>query len=87
MVVIRLARGGRKKSPFYHVVATDKRSARNGRFIERLGYYNPKARGQAIPLHLETDRIQYWISQGAVPSDRVAHLLGQYQPAAKAEGK
>lgn len=77
-VVIRLTRGGAKKRPFYHIVAADSRSARDGRYIERLGYYNPIATGQEIPLFLEQDRIQYWTQQGAIPSDRVANLLKQF---------
>ena len=85
MVVIRLSRGGSKKSPFYHVVATDKRSPRNGRFLERLGYYNPMARGQAVALHLQVERIRYWISQGAMPSARVAYLIDHYKAPAPAE--
>ena len=75
MVVIRLSRTGAKKAPFYHLVATDKRSRRDGRFIERLGYFNPMAQGQAIRLELNQERIQYWLEQGAQPSDRVKTLL------------
>ena len=77
-VVIRLTRGGAKKRPFYHIVAADSRNPRDGRYIERLGYYNPIATGQEIPLFLEQDRIQYWTQQGAQPSDRVANLLKQF---------
>lgn len=75
MVVIRLSVGGSKKRPFYNIVVTDSRNARDGRFIERVGYYNPKSRGAEIKLHLEKERIQYWTSQGAKASDRVAFLL------------
>ncbi|MBA3980610.1 MAG: 30S ribosomal protein S16 [Alcanivorax sp.] len=75
MVVIRLARGGSKKRPFYHVVVTDSRNARDGRFIERLGYFNPIARGGEIPLKLELERIDHWLGQGATPSDRVKSLI------------
>jgi len=75
MVVIRLARGGSKKRPFYHVVAADKRNARDGRNIEQLGYFNPVCKGQEIRLHLDMDRINYWLGQGAQPSDRVASLI------------
>ncbi len=74
-VVIRLTRGGAKKRPFYHIVATDSRNPRDGRYIERLGYYNPIAQGQEIPLFLNQERISYWTGQGAQPSDRVASLL------------
>jgi len=75
MVVIRLSRGGTKKRPFYYIVASDKRRARDGRYIEQLGYYNPMAKGQEVPLHLLRERAAYWISQGAQPSERVQHLL------------
>ena len=75
MVVIRLARGGAKKRPFYHIVATDKRNARDGRNIERLGYFNPVAMGKEIRLHMDMDRVNYWLSQGAQTSDKVANLI------------
>jgi small subunit ribosomal protein S16 len=74
MVIIRLARGGVKKRPFYRVVVADRRFARDGRFIERVGYFNPVARGQEKALDLKKDRIDYWVSQGAKMSDRVAFL-------------
>lgn len=79
MVVIRLARGGAKKSPFYQVVAADKRRARDSRFIERLGYFNPIARGSAVALDLNQERVDYWISQGAQPSERVAKLIKEFK--------
>ncbi|HSW69840.1 MAG TPA: 30S ribosomal protein S16 [Gammaproteobacteria bacterium] len=79
MVVIRLSRGGAKKRPFYHVVVADKRRARDGRCIERVGYFNPIACGKDIRLHLNNERIQYWISQGAQPSDRVQQLLETFE--------
>lgn len=75
MVTIRLSRGGAKKRPFYHLVVTDSRSARDGRSIETVGYFNPIASGKDIKLHLENDRIEYWISKGAQMSERVAHLV------------
>ena len=75
MVVIRLARGGAKKKPFYHVVAADRRNPRDGRYIERLGYFNPLARGQESRLELQEERVNYWIKQGAQPSERVMSLL------------
>lgn len=75
MVKIRLARGGAKKRPFYHIVVTDSRSARDGRSIETVGYFNPIASGKDIKLHLENERIQYWIGTGAQLSERVAHLI------------
>lgn len=75
MVVIRLARRGSKKNPFYHIVVTDKRNPRDGRFIECVGYYNPMARGQNIRLQIERDRIAHWFNQGAQTSLRVQHLI------------
>ena len=75
MVSIRLARGGSKKRPFYHVVVSDSRSPRDGRYIERIGFFNPKARGQEEGLRLDDSRIDYWISKGAQPSERVANLM------------
>jgi len=75
MVTIRLARGGSKKRPFYHLTVTDSRSARNGRFIERVGFFNPVARGAEEKLRVDTVRLQHWVSQGAQLSDRVASLV------------
>lgn len=75
MVVIRLARGGSKKRPFYHISVADQRNARDGRFIERLGFFNPVARGQEERLRVDLERVAYWTGRGAQPSDRVAMLL------------
>jgi small subunit ribosomal protein S16 len=75
MVVIRLSRGGAKKRPFYHIVVADRRRARDGRCIERIGYFNPIAAGKEIGLHLNQERAQYWISKGAQPSERVQKLI------------
>jgi small subunit ribosomal protein S16 len=75
MVVIRLARGGAKKRPFYHVVVTDKRNKRDGRYIQRVGYYNPLAKGQEKTLNLDLESINSWISKGAQPSERVSKLI------------
>lgn len=75
MVTIRLSRGGSKKRPFYHLTVTDSRKSRDGRFIERVGFFNPIARGQEERLRIDNERIEYWLSQGAQPSDRVAKLL------------
>jgi len=75
MVTIRLARGGAKKRPFYHVVVTDSRNRRDGRYIERLGFFNPGAVGQEVRLKIDTERTQHWVSKGARTSDRVASLL------------
>ena len=77
MLTIRLARSGAKKRPFYHVSVADSRMPRDGRFVERVGYYNPIASGQEIRLELDIERIDYWIGQGAQPSDRVLNLLKQ----------
>ena len=75
MVTIRLARGGAKNQPFYHVVVTDSRNSRDGRYIERLGFFNPMARGGEERLRLNGERIDYWRSVGAQLSDRVAKLI------------
>jgi small subunit ribosomal protein S16 len=75
MVSIRLARGGSKKRPFYHVVVSDSRCARDGRYIERVGFYNPLARGQEQALRIDESRIDYWVSKGAQLSERVANLV------------
>ncbi|MBB1485296.1 30S ribosomal protein S16 [Oceanospirillum sediminis] len=75
MVTIRLARGGSKKRPFYHLTVTNSRSARNGRFLERVGFFNPQARGQEERLRVDLERVEYWTGQGATVSDRVAKLL------------
>lgn len=84
MVKIRLARGGAKKRPFYHIVVTDSRSARNGRNIERVGYYNPVATGGEQRVVIEDERVKYWVSNGAQMSDKVAALYKDYQKAAAA---
>ena len=75
MVKIRLSRGGAKGRPFYHVVVTDQRSARDGRSIERVGFYNPTAAGKDKRLELNVARVQEWVSKGAQLSDKVASLL------------
>ncbi|MAN50870.1 MULTISPECIES: 30S ribosomal protein S16 [Marinimicrobium] len=75
MVTIRLSRGGSKKRPFYHLSVTDSRSARNGRYIERVGFFNPIARGQEERLRIDNERVEYWVGQGAQLSERVASLL------------
>lgn len=82
MVVIRLARGGAKKRPFYHIVATDRRNARDGRYIERLGYFNPIASGEEKRLLMDRERVKHWIEKGAQPSQRVAALLAEWDKAA-----
>jgi small subunit ribosomal protein S16 len=77
MVSIRLSRTGAKKRPFYHIVVTDSRNARDGRYIERLGFYNPIAVGGEVGLNVDQARVDHWIAQGAQPSERVTALLKQ----------
>jgi len=84
MVTIRLSRGGAKKKPFYHVVVTDSRMPRDGRYIERLGYFNPMARGAEKNLEMSLDRIDHWVSKGASTSDRVKTLIKQARKATEA---
>jgi len=79
MVVIRLARSGGKKRPFYHVTIADRRSSRDGRFIERVGFFNPVARGGEERLRIDLPRVDYWLSQGAQPSDRVMKLVKEWR--------
>ena len=75
MVVIRLARAGTKKKPFFHLTVTDRRNPRDGRFIERVGFFNPIARGQAVESSIDIERIDYWMSHGAIPSPKVKSLI------------
>jgi small subunit ribosomal protein S16 len=82
MVVIRLARGGAKKRPFYNIVVADSRIRRDGRFIERVGFYNPVASGGEQPLRVAFDRVDFWSSQGAQLSPTVARLVEQAKAAA-----
>jgi small subunit ribosomal protein S16 len=77
MVTIRLSRTGAKKRPFYHIVVTDSRNARDGRYIERLGFFNPGAVGGEEELRVDQDRVEHWVSKGAQPSERVVSLLKQ----------
>ncbi len=81
MVTIRLARGGGKKRPFYHMVVTDSRNRRDGRYIERVGFFNPSAKGQEVRLNVNVERIDHWVSKGAQTSDRVAKLMKDNQAA------
>ena len=78
MVTIRMARGGAKRRPFYNIIVTDKRSKRDGRHIERVGFFNPIAKGGEVPLQLNIERVNYWLSQGAQPSERVTKLIKSY---------
>jgi len=79
-----MSRTGSKKKPFYHIVVTDSRNKRDGRSIERLGFFNPTAIGQEVPLKLDMERVDYWLSQGAQTSDRVAKLLKDHAVAVAA---
>ena len=76
MVTIRLARHGAKKRPFYHLTVADKSAKRDGRFIERVGFFNPLAKGDEQRLRVDLDRVDYWLSVGAQPSERVNQLIG-----------
>ena len=75
MLTIRLARAGVKKRPFFHIRVADSRKPRDGRFIEKVGYFNPIASGQEVRLEIDQERVDFWISQGAQLSDRVTTLL------------
>ena len=88
MVKIRLARAGAKKRPFYHLVAADSRSPRDGRFIERLGFFNPIAVGGEVRLRVNTERVDHWMARGAQLTDRAAKLVGEAreQPSTVADG-
>ncbi|MBV8605126.1 MAG: 30S ribosomal protein S16 [Pelomonas sp.] len=81
MVVIRLARGGAKKRPFYNIVVANSQNRRDGRFIERVGFYNPVASGAAEALRVQLDRVAYWVGVGAQPSPAVARLVDQAKKA------
>ena len=87
MVIIRMARGGSKKRPFYKIVVTDERKPRDSGYIERLGFYNPRAKGQEVRLELKKERIDHWIGEGAQLSTRVKTLLKEAakEPTAPAE--
>jgi small subunit ribosomal protein S16 len=75
MLTIRLARHGAKKTPFYHVTVADSAAARNGRFVERVGFFNPLARGKAERLRIDLARVEHWLGVGAKPSERVRDLI------------
>jgi small subunit ribosomal protein S16 len=79
MVTIRLARGGAKKVPFYHIVVTDSRRPRDSGYIERVGYFNPVAKGQEVRLHLDAERVAHWMSRGAKASERAKQLLDEFR--------
>jgi small subunit ribosomal protein S16 len=84
MVVIRLARGGAKKRPFFNLVVADSRNARDGRFIERIGFYDPKAPEGRESLRIEMERLTHWTGQGAQLSGTVSRLVKQFGRVAKA---
>ena len=85
MVTIRLARGGSKKRPFYHIHVADRRVSRDGRFIERLGFFNPIAKGAEEGVRIDLERLDYWVRQGAQMSDRIKKIVKDYRkPAAAA---
>ncbi|MDN5751698.1 MAG: 30S ribosomal protein S16 [Nitrosospira sp.] len=86
MVIIRLARSGAKKRPFFNMVVADSRNARDGKFIERIGFYNPRATGGEEALRVQLDRITHWRSQGAQLSDTVTRLVKQFGAKQKAAG-
>lgn len=81
MVVIRLARGGSKKRPFYHIVVADKRCPRDGRRIDVVGFFNPVAKGQEERLRIDAEKLNHWLGQGAQMSDRVKSLVKEHSNA------
>lgn len=83
MVTIRLSRGGSKKRPFYSILVADQRWPARGRFIERVGFYNPVAVGREVKLRIDTDQVDHWVSLGAQPSKRVSQLYQQAKAASK----
>ncbi len=85
MVIIRLARSGAKKNPFYHITVADRAAKRDGRFIERLGFFNPVAKGAAEGLRLNLERVDHWVGVGAQPTDKVKKLITRARAIAKAQ--
>ena len=85
MVTIRLSRGGAKKKPFYHITVSDSRKSRDGRYIERIGFFNPMARGQEERFRLDLERMAYWQTQGAQISPRVSTLAKDAATASSTE--
>lgn len=81
MVTIRLSRGGAKKRPFFHLTVTDSRTSRDGRYIERIGFFNPVARGNEERFRVDLDRVNHWVGQGAQVSERVASLVEEAKAA------
>jgi len=87
MVIIRLARHGARNAPFYHLTVADRSNRRDGRHIERVGFYNPIARGKAERLRVDLARVDYWLSVGAKPSERVSHLIKDARSLASASAE
>jgi len=87
MLTIRLARAGAKKRPFFHITVADSRKPRDGRFVERIGYFNPISSGKEVRLEINQDRIDYWLSQGAQVSDRVLTLIKEKNETAEEKAK
>lgn len=85
MVTIRLARHGARKNPFFHVTVADKAARRDGRFIERIGFYNPVAQGKDERMRLDLERADYWLSVGAIPTERAKQLIDGARRAAAAQ--
>ena len=79
VVTIRLARHGGKKNPFYHITVAEKSAKRDGRFIERIGFYNPTSRGKEERLRMNLERLDHWLAVGAQPTERVAQLIRQWR--------
>ena len=79
MVTIRLARAGTKNRPFYHIVVADSRHKRDGRHIERIGFFNPVAAGKEKACNMDFERVEHWLARGAQPSDRVHQLIRKYR--------
>ncbi len=84
MVSIRLSRAGAKKRPFYHLVVTDSRNRRDGRYLERLGFFNPVGKEDEENVRIDLERVDYWLGQGAQPSERVRSLLKAHRKAVTA---
>ena len=87
MVTIRLARHGAKKNPFYHITVADRRAKRDGRFVERVGFFNPLARGRDEALRVDLERVDHWLAEGAKPSDRVRQLIKRARKQALAQAE
>ena len=87
MLTIRLARAGAKKRPFFHITVADSRKPRDGRFVERVGYFNPISSGKEVRLEINQERIDYWLSQGAQVSDRVLTLIKEKSETPEEEAK